>query len=251
MSACPTSYLPQRFGQRHTMPRLVVLGIAAVLSHAAVAAPSLSDREASALAGKLFSNFEHFPVPIGTFSVVREGANAAAGRLGPRDDALVRAANKVGIVAVKGDRAFESHTQGGKFSWDAFYQQSQQGVAAKYTVSATSQGEAQCRPSTTDRGWLECPRAKFSDVKIVENQEKRAGVSEYRYVLVKYRAEWTQLAKAVHEILGQSSDNDLKGALLFKWDPFEKQWTVAAQSYARGAAALDTSAIDRVLQAAK
>lgn len=100
--------LVQRFLQSGQHARFVLPAVAAALCQVAAAAPQLSDRDAAALAGKLFSTFEHFPVPIGTFSVVREDANPTAGRLGARDDALVRAASKVGLVAVKADRAFRA-----------------------------------------------------------------------------------------------------------------------------------------------
>ena len=104
--------LVQRFLQSGQHARFVLPAVAAALCQVAAAAPQLSDRDAAALAGKLFSTFEHFPVPIGTFSVVREDANPTAGRLGARDDALVRAASKVGLVAVKADRAFRAGGQG-------------------------------------------------------------------------------------------------------------------------------------------
>jgi len=194
-----------------------------------IAAPSMSDREAKSLIEeKLNSSF--IVLPLGSFTVVREGYSIEKGSISHkiRDDLVAWA--KVGLVSVTADQRYEKSKKGDGYNWDQWHPMTQEGVSAKITVSPTDNGKRLIDPEKTSQ--IKFPQGTFKVATVAKNEERKKGVDDYRLIMVAFDAAWSPLLKQFSQIIGKTIAENRKAIVLFKWDPFSSKWKIVATDVA-------------------
>lgn len=197
-----------------------------------LAAPSLSDSDAKVL----FDSIWKKPggsikvVPLGNFTVVQKGRDVGKGLISMDFFKDLIGWEKVGLIKLVSDKSLEDFRSGKRFEVDQFLQVTQNGVMAKITVSPTEFGK-QFIPSDNENK-LNIPQGRFTATSVAKNEERRKGVDEYRVVMVAYDAQFSQTVAQHNRIMGKNYSDKRKAIVLFKWDPFSKEWKPVAMDMA-------------------
>jgi hypothetical protein len=211
--------------------RISLLALIALLSLCtrAIAAPSISDREAKSLVEAMWEN-SLVVLPLGAFTVVRQGHNIDKGSISTKIHEDLIGWEKVGVVSVAADQKYENFKKGKEFSWDQWNQMTLQGAAAKITVTPTESGKRFVDLNNPKR--LKFSQGKFTVTNVAKNEERKKGVDDYRLVMVAYNAEWNPLLKQHAQVMGRPLAEKRKAITLFKWDPFTSKWKSVATDIA-------------------
>ena len=137
----------------------------------ALAAPSMSDREAKALVEAMWENLS-VVLPLGTFTVVHQskGYNPEKGSISSKWHNELVGWAKVGIVTTTADQ-----------------------ISSKITVAPTESGRRLVDAENPKR--IKFSQGKFIVTKVAKNEERKKGLDDYRVVMVAYDAEFNSLLK--------------------------------------------------------
>lgn len=197
---------------------------------------AMSDREAIKVIESQFSSYisRGTATPIGSYRVVLDQNRGAPGSVTESMYMWIQAAAKAGYVSL----SVEPNSQG--FTWE------QGKILAKITVRPTDSSRDRVDPKNP--GSIRVPYgARFFNIEIVSNEAKTVGVNQFRLLLVRYDAEWSPAAQQHAAWKKDALDRKRKGAVLVKWDAFEKAWRFEREAYANASAELDMSEISAVL----
>ena len=148
-----------------------------------------------------------------------------SGSIGPGALAFLKAAQTTGVVSLVEDTASQQYNQGQSFSWGQMLNQTTAGVNATITVTATALGQSlditsQLPAAQRLRNCLRFRQGRFRITQIIKEQSQRVGVSDYRILFLKYKADWSPYYREMMRLTGTVLAEDRKATVLLKDDPF-------------------------------
>lgn len=192
-----------------------------MVSSPTFAGTALSDSEARSIAEDRLKILV-YEVPIGQFAVVSGDTDLAKGTASSKLYNILVNWEKVGLLAVLEDQAYENFRSGKGFSINQWMQLTQEGVQKKIVVTVTERGRQYLTASPREQ--LRILLGKFTVTKIVKNEERRKGVDEYRLIMLTYDADWNQDVFDFKSASGTPVSERRKMVMLLKYDPFQSKW---------------------------
>jgi hypothetical protein len=241
--------------QFHFVASTVIVCAAAAPAYAA---PSLSDKEASAIAESVWSQ-SRFVLNLGEWDVLGgmsgtgRPSNAQLRQLSSDSARKAEAAQAAGLVTIQvlWDYRALSDSRRGTI---ADFSRATSGVIKRINVIPTDRGLQLQRTSglPLEEGSLVVPQGTFRVKQIVSNEPLTLGGDTYRLVLLAYAVQWTpEYQRYASASRGDRLSNERRAKLLFKYDPFAKAWSIKQEDYANVDTDFRTDYVSRFINTAK
>jgi hypothetical protein len=129
----------------------------------------------------------------------------------------------VGIISLKIQKDLTQE----EFSWDNWNRLTQGGVAQEVSVSLTELGKK--LNESKDSSVLMFPEARFTIEKITSKEFKEVDFDKYCLITGLHKADYIPAVKdAIKRLSSQEISEERKFRVLYKYDPIESKWTLAA-----------------------
>ena len=194
---------------------------------------ALSDRAAKDIFVHLFDGQRLVPFPMGSLSVVSslhehfEGVKGAD-KISQETFAGYQKLQRNGLITIANMRDLTNGFQG----WNAWFAVSQQGIVKQFSAEPTTKAKDLACPeeilkSSSLRKALCISLGKLVSAAVTQNQLLTSGSDYFRVVRGLYQWSWNPLFVTVMEKHEGEFKSERKFALLLKFDPFKKSWSLA------------------------
>lgn len=204
---------------------LILICFLAACSKKGGSPTSLDDSEAKKILLQVW-NQPYIGFPLGNVEVSHglSGKRDPAKRLFNQEDLnSFRIWMDVGIISMSIQRDLTQE----KFTWDNWSKLTQGGVAQEVSISLTELGRE--INESVDPDFLRFAEAKFTINDITSKEFKELGFDKYCYITGVHQAEYIPAVKeAIERMSSQKIEKERKFRAIFKFDPIESTWTMAA-----------------------
>lgn len=165
-------------------------------------------------------------LPIGRYEVVRRRPDFSKHQLSLDELNFCRAFSDAGVVQITYEKTFG----GGLLNLDDIPYLNR-GVLKEVVIEATPLGlKLASQPAAFSQARLTIPGGAFEIEEILENEPLEKTPDRYRIVLGTHRAIEPPEISAAFRKLGLPSAAERKFRILFKFDPFAKNWKIITQT---------------------